>query len=77
MRSEDTGITSKYKVNKFPKIMVIGVDKKTRFYEGENKFKLIFDFLNVYSETFFRVGEDRTKASDSSKADKPWLNEVR
>jgi hypothetical protein len=78
VRSEDSGITSKYKVNKFPKIMVIGVDKKTNFYDGENKFKPIFDFLNIYSETFFRVGEDRTtgKASEGTKQDKPWLNEV-
>jgi len=75
VRSEDTGITSKYKVNKFPKIMVISVDKKTKFYDGENKFKALFDFLNIYSETFFRVGEDKTKASEQTKVDKPWLNE--
>jgi len=56
--------------------MVLTVDKKTKFYEGENKFKLIFDFLNVYSETFFRVGEDKTKPSETTKQDKPWLNEV-
>jgi len=56
--------------------MVIGVDKKTTFYEGENKFKLLFDFLNIFSETFFRVGEDKEKPSETSKQDKPWLNEV-
>lgn len=55
--------------------MVISVDKKTKFYEGENKFKLLFDFLNVYSETFFRVGEDKTKTNETTKQDKPWLNE--
>ncbi len=55
--------------------MVISVDKKTVFYDGENKFKPLFDFLNVYSETFFRVGEDKTKASEQTKADKPWLSE--
>lgn len=75
VRSEDSGITSKYKVNKFPKIMVISVDKKTKFYDGENKYKPLFDFLNIYSETFFRVGEDKTKANETTKADKPWLNE--
>ena len=56
--------------------MVLTVDKKTKFYEGENKFKLIFDFLNIYSETFFRVGEDKTKPSETTKQDKPWLSEV-
>ena len=58
--------------------MVIGVgDKKPRFYDGENKYKLVFDFLNVYSETFFKVGEDKTKASEVTKQDKPWLSEVK
>lgn len=57
--------------------MVIGVnDKKPAFYDGENKYKPLFDFLNIYSETFFRVGEDKTKHSEASKQDKPWLNEV-
>ena len=41
-----TGITSKYKVKKFPRIMAIGVDKKTKFYEGETKYKPIMD-LNL------------------------------
>lgn len=57
--------------------MVIGVgEKKPKFYEGENKYKAMFDFMNVFSETFFKVGEDKTKASEVTKQDKPWLNEV-
>ena len=45
--------------------MVIPVGaKKTEFYEGDLVFKKLFDFLNVYSETFFKVGEDQTKASE-------------
>lgn len=58
--------------------MIIGVnDKKPKFYEGDNKYKLIFDFMNVYSETFFKVGEDKTKSSEITKVDKPWLNDVK
>lgn len=58
--------------------MIIGVnDKKPKFYEGDNKYKLIFDFMNVYSETFFKVGEDKTKSSEVTKVDKPWLNDVK
>jgi len=58
--------------------LVLGVgDKKPIFYEGENKYKLMFDFMNVFSETFFKVGEDKTKASEVTKQDKPWLNEVK
>jgi thiol-disulfide isomerase/thioredoxin len=60
VRAEDTGITSKYKVKSFPKIMAIGVDKKIKFYEGEMKYRNIMDFCNVYQETFFRVGEEST-----------------
>lgn len=57
--------------------MVLAVgEKKPIFYDGENKYKPLFDFLNVYSETFFRVGEDKTKPSDVTKQDKPWLSEV-
>ena len=40
MRSEDTGITSKYKVKSFPKIMAIGTDKKKidNMIHEDNKF---------------------------------------
>ena len=72
MRSEDTGITSKYKVKSFPKIMAIGTDKKTKFYEGEMKYRAIMDFVNVYSETFFRVGEESTPNEEPKK---PWMTE--
>ena len=67
-----SGITSKYKVTKFPRIMAIGNDKKTTFYEGEMKFKPIFDFCNIYSETFHIVGEDRTPNDEPMK---PWMKE--
>ena len=72
MRSEDTGITSKYKVKSFPKIMAIGTDKKTKFYEGEMKYRSIMNFCNVYQETFFRVGEESTPNEEPKK---PWMTE--
>jgi hypothetical protein len=76
VRHTDSAITNKYKVTTFPKIMVIGVtEKKPNFYTGDNKYKPLFDFLNVYSETFFRVGEDNT-ANSAPKEPKPWLSEV-
>lgn len=76
VRKEESTITSKYKVTKFPTIMVIPVGaKKNDYYKGETKFKALFDFLNIYSETFFKVGEDKTRVSEETKADKPWLNE--
>jgi len=72
VRSEDTGITSRYKVKSFPKIMAIGTDKKTKFYDGEMRYKLIMDFCNVYQETFFRVGEESTPNEEPKK---PWMTE--
>ena len=72
VRAEDTGITSKYKVKSFPKIMAIGVDKKTKFYEGEMRYKNIMDFCNVYQETFFRVGEESTPNEEPKK---PWMTD--
>ena len=76
VRHTDTAITSKYKINTFPKIMAIGVtEKKPNYYTGDTKYKPLFDFLNVYSETFFRVGEDNT-ANQPQREAKPWLSEV-
>lgn len=56
--------------------MIVGVDKKRTIYDGENKYKPLFNFLNIYSETFFKVGEDKTKSAEKTKQDKPWLKEV-
>ena len=52
--------------------MAIGVDKKTKFYEGEMKYRNIMDFCNVYQETFFRVGEESTPNEEPKK---PWMTD--
>ena len=52
--------------------MAIGTDKKTKFYEGEMRYRLIMDFVNVYQETFFRVGEESTPNEEPKK---PWMTE--
>lgn len=77
IRKDETSLLQKYKVKDFPKIMVIPVGaKKPEFYDKtEYKFKPIFDFINIYSETFHKVGEDKVNASDSTKEERPWLNE--
>ena len=67
-----SGITSKYKVTSFPKIMAIGVDKKKKFYEGEIRYKPIFDFCNIYQETISVVGKD---TSQNEQQMKPWMKE--
>lgn len=76
IRKSEESIISKYKVKKFPFILVLPVGaKKPIAYDGVLKFKKLFDFANVYSETFFKVGEDKTKSSDETKADRPWMSE--
>lgn len=52
--------------------MAIGVDKKKKFYEGPMKYKPIFDFCNIYQETFFVVGEDTAPNEEPAK---PWLKD--
>ena len=77
VRSSETGITSKYRIKKFPSILVLQVDKKQRIYEGAINYKELFDFLNIFSETFFRVGEETPRLSDPNKPDtKAWKKEV-
>ena len=78
VRSSETGITSKYRVKKFPSIVVLQVgDKKQRIYEGAISYKELFDFLNVFSETFFRVGEETPRLPDPTRNDtKAWKKEV-
>jgi len=56
--------------------MIISVEKKTHFYEGDSTYNKIFLFINPFAETFFRVGEDKTRPNETTKADKPWLSEV-
>ena len=78
VRSSETGITSKYRVKKFPSIIVLQVgDKKQRIYEGNINYKELFDFLNVFSETFFRVGEETPRLADPLRPEsKAWKKEV-
>ena len=52
--------------------MAIGVDKKTKFYEGEMRYRSIMDFCNIYQETFFKVGEESTPNEEPKK---PWMTE--
>jgi len=56
--------------------MVITVgEKKQKFYEGDITYKKVFDWVNVFSETFFRVGEEKARSGDSVKTEKPWAHE--
>jgi hypothetical protein len=65
---------SKYKVKAFPALFMIkDKDQKPLKYDGkEYSYQSLFDFINIYSETFvFRDQNEEVK----SAASKPWLSE--
>lgn len=77
VRSSESAIVKKYNIKKFPSVLVIPVsDKKHQLYSGEIRYKNLFDWLNVFSETFFRVGEEKARSTDKIKVEKPWAQEV-
>jgi len=50
-------LCERYNVKKYPKILVIKTsEKKPKAYNGEMKFMPIFEFLNIFSETFVPGG---------------------
>ena len=78
VRTSESAIVTKYKIKKFPTVMVLTVgERKQKIYEGAIKYKDLFDWVNVFSETFFRVGEDKARSTDKIKVEKPWAQEVK
>ena len=74
MRQDETGLVSKYKVKSYPSIFMIKEkDSKPIKYEGTDmSYQGIFDFINVYSETF--VFREHNEVVESA-ASKPWLSD--
>ena len=69
-RPEDAGMISKFKIKIYPKIIVYKTsDSKTFEFTGEMKYRFIFDWLNVFSETFVSGGTEEIMSS------KPWANQ--
>ncbi|KAH8581795.1 PDI like thioredoxin domain containing [Cryptosporidium sp. chipmunk genotype I] len=67
------GITKKFQISSFPTIMVYKTASKPHeFYRGEIKFLPLFEFLNVYAETFVMGGGFSDSESQDSGS-KPWL----
>ena len=75
IRDSETGIVNKYKVKSYPAVFLIKEkDGKPQKYEGSDfTYQAIFDFINIYSETFVFRGD--TDEAVVSAASKPWLNE--
>lgn len=75
IRDSEQGLVGKYKVKQFPSVFLIKEkDGKPQKYEGTDfSYQAIFDFINIYSETFVFRGDQEEVAT--SAASKPWLNE--
>ena len=75
IRDSEQGLVSKYKVKSFPAVFLIKEkDGKPVKYDGkEYSYQAIFDFINIYSETF--VFRNNNEEAVVSAASKPWLNE--
>lgn len=74
VNNEIKEIVSKYKVTKFPHIIVLKKSKVVDTYKGKQAYLDIFDWLNVHSETFVFGGGFDT--SPNKTPDKPWKFEL-
>mmetsp|Transcript_35783 Transcript_35783/g.88032 ORF Transcript_35783/g.88032 Transcript_35783/m.88032 type:complete len:408 (-) Transcript_35783:294-1517(-) len=74
VKSSEKGVCSRYKVTKFPTILVVkpGQKKPIKF-EDKIVYKDLFDFLNRYQETF---AMENLAADEEQAAKKPWLSEA-
>ena len=69
-RPDDTSVIAKFKVKSYPKIILHKTsDLKTHEYKGDLKYRDIFDWLNVYSETFVSGGNEEILST------KLWMNQ--
>lgn len=58
VKSDDTTLLKKYNVKKFPHFVLIKNDGKPQVYTGESyTYHELFEFINIYSETFVFVGD--------------------
>lgn len=75
VRDTEQGIVSKYKVKTYPAVFLIKEkDGKAQKYEGkEYSYQAIFDFINIYSETF--VFRNNNEEQVVSAASRPWLSD--
>lgn len=57
VRESEQAVLKRYNVKQFPKIIVVkATERKPIVYDGEMNYGSIFDFLNIYSETFVAGG---------------------
>lgn len=65
----------KFRVSSFPHLVVVRKDKKNEVYKGEFEFQKLFDWLNIFSETFVMGGgfsDGGAPAGDFNPELQPW-----
>lgn len=74
IKDDETALAAKYKVKKFPSFIILKQgEKKPLVYDGDDySYAALFEFINVYSETFVF---DQVEEAVESRASKPWLSE--
>lgn len=74
IKKDEEALAKKYKVTKFPTFLLLKNGEKPKPYEGSSfTYSELFEFINIYSETFVFVGDLEQKEVKSA-ASKPWLN---
>ena len=75
IKSEEEALSKQYNVKKYPAFFILKHGEKKPFrYEGDSfTYKDLFEFINIYSETF--VHPDTTNKDVESAASKPWLSQ--
>lgn len=74
VKSTDEALLKKYKVSKFPSFLLLKNNEKPLPYPGSSyTYSELFEFINIYSETFVFPGGPDSKEPISA-ALKPWLN---
>jgi hypothetical protein len=58
VKSSDEVLLKKYKVTKFPQFILLKNGEKPITYDGSSyTYSELFEFINIYSETFVFVGD--------------------
>jgi len=57
IKSSETELIERYNIKKLPALIVVkATEKKPFYYKGDYSFKGMFDFINVFSETYVPGG---------------------
>lgn len=77
IKSDESALASKYKVTSYPAFFILKNGEKAPIkYEGDTfTYKMLFEFINIYSETFVDPNAAGKQAEETSKAKKPWMSQ--